>query len=516
VLDGLLEAVRAGESRALVVRGEPGVGKTALLEYAVGEWSESGFRVARAVGVESEMELAYAALHQLCAPVLDRVERLPGPQRDALGVAFGLSAGDAPDRFLLGLAVLSLVSEVAEERPLLCLVDDAQWLDRASAQALAFVARRLLAESVALVFAVREPSEELDGLPELVVKGLRDGDARALLDSAVRGPLDERVRERIVAETRGNPLALLELPRALTHAELAGGFGLPDARELSGRIEDSFRRRLEPLPVETRRLLLVAAAEPVGEPVLVWRAAERLGIGFEAAAPAAGLVEFGAQVRFRHPLVRSAVYRAASLEDRRAVHRALAEATDREVDPDRRAWHRAHAALGPDEDVAGELERSAGRARGRGGVAAAAAFLERATELTPEPARRGARALAAAQAKHEAGASDAAAGLLGTAQAGPLDELQRARVDLLRAQIASVSSRGSDAPPLLLRSAKRLEPLDPALARETYLEAFSAVLFAGRFASGSGALGVAQAARRAPDHRIPRRPSICSSMARRC
>jgi DNA-binding CsgD family transcriptional regulator len=498
VLDGLLEAVRAGESRALVVRGEPGVGKTALLEYAVGEWSESGFRVARAVGVESEMELAYAALHQLCAPVLDRVERLPGPQRDALGVAFGLSAGDAPDRFLLGLAVLSLVSEVAEERPLLCLVDDAQWLDRASAQALAFVARRLLAESVALVFAVREPSEELDGLPELVVKGLRDGDARALLDSAVRGPLDERVRERIVAETRGNPLALLELPRALTHAELAGGFGLPDARELSGRIEDSFRRRLEPLPVETRRLLLVAAAEPVGEPVLVWRAAERLGIGFEAAAPAAGLVEFGAQVRFRHPLVRSAVYRAASLEDRRAVHRALAEATDREVDPDRRAWHRAHAALGPDEDVAGELERSAGRARGRGGVAAAAAFLERATELTPEPARRGARALAAAQAKHEAGASDAAAGLLGTAQAGPLDELQRARVDLLRAQIASVSSRGSDAPPLLLRSAKRLEPLDPALARETYLEAFSAVLFAGRFASGSGALGVAQAARRAP------------------
>jgi hypothetical protein len=271
VLDGLLEAVRAGESRALVVRGEPGVGKTALLEYAVGEWSESGFRVARAVGVESEMELAYAALHQLCAPVLDRVERLPGPQRDALGVAFGLSAGDAPDRFLLGLAVLSLVSEVAEERPLLCLVDDAQWLDRASAQALAFVARRLLAESVALVFAVREPSEELDGLPELVVKGLRDGDARALLDSAVRGPLDERVRERIVAETRGNPLALLELPRELTHAELAGGFGLPDARELSGRIEDSFRRRLEPLPVETRRLLLVAAAEPVGEPVLVWR-----------------------------------------------------------------------------------------------------------------------------------------------------------------------------------------------------------------------------------------------------
>ena len=354
-------------------------------------------------------------------------------------MAFGLSGGQAPDRFLVGLAVLSLLSEVARERPLVCLVDDAQWLDRASAQALAFVARRLLAESAALVFAVREPGGELAGLPELVVEGLGDADARALLASVIPGPLDERVRDRIVAETRGNPLALLELPRGVTPAELAGGFGLPDALPLSGRIEESFRRRLEALPADTRRLLLVAAAEPVGEPVLVWRAAERLGIGAEAAAPAAtaGLLEFGARVRFRHPLVRSAVYRAASLEDRQGVHRALAEATDPEVDPDRRAWHRAQATPGPDEEVAAELERSAGRAQARGGLAAAAAFLERAAALTPEPARRAERALAAAQAKHQAGAlRRGAASCWPTAEAGPLDELQRARVDLLRAQIA--------------------------------------------------------------------------------
>ena len=437
-LDRLLEAVRAGESRALVVRGEPGVGKTALLEYAIEP--ASGFRVARAAGVESEMELAFAGLHQLCAPMLDRLERLPGPQRDALGMAFGLSAGDAPDRFLVGLAVLSLLSEVAEEQPLVCLVDDAQWLDRASAQALAFVARRLLAESVALVFAAREPSEELQpACRSWWSRVCDDGDARALLGSVIRGPLDERVRDRIVAETRGNPLALLELPRGLTPAELAGGFGLPDALPLSGRIEESFRRRLaaacrrDPAAVAGRG---GGAGRRAGAGVARGRAARDRGRRGGARRAAAGLLEFGARVRFRHPLVRSAVYRAASLEDRQSVHRALAEATDPEVDPDRRAWHRAQAAPGPDEDVAAELERSAGRAQARGGLAAAAAFLERAAELTPEPARRAERALAAAQAKHQAGAPDAALGLLATAEAGPLDELQRARVDLLRAQIA--------------------------------------------------------------------------------
>ena len=508
-LDRLLEAVRGGKSRALVVRGEAGVGKTALLQYAIDSASE--LRVVRAVGVESEMELAFAGLQQLCAPMLDRIERLPGPQRDALATAFGLRAGDTPDRFLVGLAALGLLSEVAGDRPLLCVVDDAQWLDRASAQALGLVARRLVAESVALVFAVRVPSEEqeLARLPELVVEGLSDADARALLGSVIRGPLDDHVRDRIVAETRGNPLALLELPRGLTPAELAGGFGLPHAPPLAGRIEDSFQRRLASLPPGTRQLLLVAAAEPAGEPVLVWRAADRLGIGVAEATPAvaAGLLEFGARVRFRHPLVRSAVYRAAAPEDRRRVHEALAEATDPDVDPDRRAWHRAQAAPGPDENVASELERSAGRAQRRGGVAAAAAFLERATALTPDPARKAQRALAAAQAKHDAGAPGAALALLATAEGGTLDDVQRARVDVLRARIAFASSRGNDAPPLLLKAAKRLEPLDVTLARETYLEAFSAAIFAGRLATGVGLREVAEAARHAPRSSCPSRPA---------
>jgi DNA-binding CsgD family transcriptional regulator len=501
VLDRLLQAVRGGQSRVLVMTGEPGVGKTALLESAIG--SASAFRVMRAVGVESEMELAFAALQQLCAPMLDRLDRLPAPQQDALGMAFGLRAGDAPDRFLVGLAVLSLLSEVAQEQPLACIVDDAQWLDRASAQALVFVARRLLAESVALVLATRDPGDELEGLPTLAVEGLRDGDARALLGSALRVPLDERVRERLVAETRGNPLALLELPLALTPAELAGGFGLLEAPGLSGRIEDSFRRRFAGLAAETQRLLLVAAAEPTGDPVLVWQAADRLGIAVEAAADTDGLLAIGTRVSFRHPLVRSSVYRGASPTDRQAVHRALADATDREVDPDRRAWHLAQATPGFDEDVASELERSAGRAQARGGLAAAAAFLERAAALTPEPARRAKRALAAAQAKHQAGAPDAALELLATAQAGPLDELQCARVDLLRAEIAFASSRGNDAPPLLLKAAKRLEPLDVTLARETYLDALTAVLFAGRLASGGSVLESARAARAAPPSSQP-------------
>jgi DNA-binding CsgD family transcriptional regulator len=504
-LERLLAAVRGGQSRVLVVSGEAGVGKTALLESLIG--SAAGFRVIRAVGVESEMELAFAALQQLCGPMLDRLDRLPVPQHDALAVAFGLSAGDAPDRFLVGLAVLSLFSEAAEEQPLLCLVDDAQWLDLASAQALVFVARRLLAESIALVFATRDPSEELTGFPGLAVEGLRNGDARALLGSAVGVPLDERVRERIVAETRGNPLALLELPRGLTPAELAGGFGLPDALPLSGRIEDSFRRRLAGLPIETQRLLLVAAAEAVGDPVLVWRAAGRLGIGGQAAADTDGLLTIGARVTFRHPLVRSAVYRAASPEDRQAVHRALADATDSELDPDRRAWHLAQATPGFDEDVASELERSAGRAQARGGLAAAAAFLERASALTPEPSRRADRALAAAQATHQAGAFDAAFGLLAIAESGPLNELQRAQGDLLRGQIAFALSRGSDAPRLLLKAAKRLEPLDQRLARETYLEALNAVFFPGLLASGGNILGTAWAARAAPPSPEPPRAS---------
>ncbi len=510
VLDRLVSAVRAGESRALVVHGEPGVGKTALLEYLAEH--ASGCRVVRAAGVQSEMELAFAGLHQLCGPMLERLDRLPLPQRNALATAFGVSAGPAPDRFLIALAVLSLLSEVAEDRPMVCLIDDEQWLDHASAQVLAFVARRLGAESLGLVFGARLPSSDLAGLPELMVAGLREEDARTLLDSVLTGPLDPRVRDQIIAETRGNPLALLELPRGLTAAELAGGFGLPAAVPLSGSIEDSFRRRMDALPAETRRLLLLAAADPVGDPALVWRAAGRLGVGAESAAPAveAGLAEFGIRVRFRHPLVRSVAYRSASPQERQAAHRALAEVIDPAIDPERRAWHRAQAAAGPDEDVARELERSAGRARARGGLAAAAAFLERAALLTVDPAQRAGRALAAAQAKFQAGAFDAALNLLAVADAGPLSEPQQARVDVLRAQLAFVTNRGRDAPPLLLKAAKRLEPIDARLARATYLDALTAAMFAGRLATAGGdTLEVALVAGAAPRPlRAPHAPDL--------
>jgi tetratricopeptide (TPR) repeat protein len=508
-LDRLVADLRAGQSQVLVLRGETGAGKTALLEYLLQR--ASGCCIARTGGVESEMELAFAGLHQLCAPFLDRLERLPGPQRDALSTAFNLRDGDTPDRFAVGLAVLSLLSEVAGERPLVCVVDDAHWLDRASAQALTFVARHLAARPAAVVFAVREPGHEQDltGLAELVVRGLADGDARALLESAVTGPLDERVRDRIVAETQGNPLALLELARGVTPEELAGGFVSPGAPGPSSRIEESFRRQLAPLPPATRLLLLVAAAEPLWDPVLVWRAAKQLGIKVEAAAAAAaGLIEFGGQVRFRHPLARSAAYRAASPEERQSAHRALAEAMDPDVDPDRRAWHLAHATPGLDEDVAAELERSAGRARVRGGLAAAAAFHERAAELTPDPARRAGRALAAAQAKHQAGAPDAALRLLAMAQAGPLDELGRARVELLGAQLAADPGRGRDASVLLLGAAKRLEPLHLGLARDAYRDAFGAALTAGRLATRGGMLEVAAAARALPSAPQPHAPDL--------
>ncbi|WP_433187481.1 helix-turn-helix transcriptional regulator [Actinoallomurus sp. CA-150999] len=496
-LDGLLADLRSGRGRVLVVRGEAGIGKSALLEYVVG--AAPDMRVARAVGMESEMELAYASLHLLCLPLLDRLEGLPGPQRDALGVAFGLREGGAPDRFLVGLAVLTLLSKMAEERPLLCVVDDAHWLDRASAQVLAFAARRLLAEPVGLVFAAREPSEQFRGLADLEVRGLPDQDARALLRSVVGFQLDERVRDQLLAETNGNPLALLELPRGLGPAQLAGGFGLAGV-QVPARIEQVFRRRLEALPADTRSLMLVAAAEPVGDPVLVWRAAGRLGIPASAAEASQidGLLQIGARVRFRHPLVRSAVYSAASLPQRRAAHQALAEVTDRDRDPDRRAWHLAAAAPGPDEEVAAELERSAGRAQARGGMAAAAAFLQRAVELTGAPAPRSERALTAAQACLQAGALDLVAGLLAIAAAGPLDELQQARAALTSGQLAFASSMGGDAPALLLKAAKQLEPLDAALARQTYLDAWYAAMFAGPFAGAGDLREVSRAARSAP------------------
>ena len=489
-LDRLVDAVRGGESGVLVVHGDPGMGKTMLLDHLAGRASGSGCRVARAAGVQSEMELAFAGLHQLCAPMLSRAERLPEPQRDALQTAFGIAAGPPPDRFLVGLAVLSLLAGVAGERPLICLIDDEQWLDQASAQALGFTARRLAADPVGLVFAARDPSADLAGLPELEVDGLHDDDARVLLDSALSARLDPRVRDLIIAETRGNPLALLELPRGLTPAELAGGFGLPGAAPLTSRIEESFRRQLDAMPAETRRLLQLAAADPSGDRALVWRAARRLGIPVQAATAAAeaGLAEFSGQVRFRHPLARSAVYRSASLSDRQQMHAALAEVTDPQADPDRRAWHRAQAAGGPDEEVAAELERSAGRAQARGGLAAAAAFLERSVLLTADPARHAERTLAAAQASMQAGAFGKALELLATAADGPFDEFQHVRVDLLRAHIAFASGLGSDAPArLLLQAARQLEPFDLDLARETYLAAWGAASNAGTLA-GEGVL----------------------------
>jgi hypothetical protein len=509
VLDGLIGDVRLGKSRSLVLRGEAGIGKTALLSSLVE--SASDLTVVRAIGMESEMELAYAGLHQLCAPMLERLESLPAPQRQALEIVFGLNAGAAPDRFLVGLAALSLFSEVADQRPLLCVVDDAQWLDQASALTLAFVARRLLAEPVAIVFAAREPGMALEHLPELDVHGLRERDARGLLSSAVPFKLDAQVRDRIVAETHGNPLALLELPRGLTATQLAGGFGVPDTQSLSGRIEDTFLRRLELLPAEARRLALVAAAEPVGDPLLLWRAAKRLGIAPAAAeeAEAQGLLAIDQRVAFRHPLARSAVYRSAPAQERRAAHRALAEVTEQRIDPDRRAWHLAAAAAGPDEQVAVELERSAVRAQTRGGMAAAAAFLQRAVALTGDPSRRVERALAAAEAGLQAGVFDIARTLLAAAEASPLDELQQARVELLRGQMALLSTFGSDAVPLLLKAARRLERIDGDLARDTYLDAWGAALLAGRLSTGGGLVDVSRAAKSVPwPDSAPRPPDV--------
>src|SRR4051812_29232590 len=500
VLDRLLRDVRAGQSAVLVIRGEAGVGKTALLRRAVGQ--ASGFRVAQIAGVESEMELPYAGLHQLCAPVLDRLDELPEPQRVALRVALGIAPGDPPDRFLVALATLGLMSAATEERPLFCVVDDFQWLDDATAQAVGFVARRLLAEPVALVLAVREPSDEhrLTGLPELVLRGLDAADARALLETVIPGPIDAGIRDRIVAETHGNPLALLELPRGMSAAELAGGYAIPASPGLSGSIEDGFKRRLDALPADTLRLVQLAAADPVGEPLLVWRAAERLQIPPEAATPAieADLLEIRTQVRFRHPLVRSAAYRSASPAERHALHAALAEATDAETHPDRRAWHRAQAAPGPDEDVAAELERSAARAQARGGIAAAAAFLENAATPTPEPAERVRRLLAAAHAKRDAGALEAAVELLTAAEAGPMSTLQAAEAEHLRGDVAFDQRRAGDAARLLVGAARRLDALDPELARTTHLEALGAAIWAGDLDTPGTLLEAAEAARAAP------------------
>jgi DNA-binding CsgD family transcriptional regulator len=504
VLERLLDDARAGHGGTLVLHGDPGVGKTALLDLAV-EIADD-FGLVRTAGVEGEMELPYAALQQLSSPFFDLIGRLPGPQRDALTVAFGLAAGPAPDAFLVGLAVLGLLSEAATDRPLLCVVDDAQWLDRASSRALSFLARRLLAERIAILVAARERGEAFDAFPEIHVGPLGRRDARALLESVLPTRVDDRALDRIVVETRGNPLALLELPRGMSASELAGGFGLPGAVTLSARIEDHFTRRLAEIPVDARRLLLLAAADPTGDLALVSRAAEQLGIPESAALAlrSAGVLDLGAGVVFRHPLARSAVYRASTADERSEVHRALADATDPQRDPDRRAWHRAQATSMPDEEVAAELERSAERAQARGGFAAAAAFLERASVLTLDPVRAAGRAVAAAQAKYEAGAFDEALTLAGNAEGGPLDGAQRAELDLLRARISFAEVRGNDASRLLLTAATEFEPFDARRSREIYLEALSAAIFAGRLAGACGAREVAAAARALPEPPMPR------------
>ncbi len=511
-IEQVLARAKTGQSGVLVIRGEAGIGKTALLEYARDTATTTGFRAEYAAGVESETQFAFAGLHQLCAPLLDRAGALPDPQQTALGVAFGMQGGAAPDRFLVGLATLNLLAEVAEEGPLLCLVEDAQWLDEVSAQVLAFVARRLVAERIVLVFALRDPTDRdirpFVGLPELRLDGLGQTDARTLLAGAVGTPLDDMVRDLIVAEARGNPLALLELPRSALPAHLAGGFELPDVANVPRRVEESFQQRSGDLPADTQLLLLVAAADPTGDVALLWQAAAHLGIARETVAPAetAGLVEIDTRVRFRHPLVRSAIYAAATPPEQRRAHSVLAAVTDPGLDPDRRAWHRAQAVLGTDEEAAAELEHTAGRARGRGGLAAAAAFMEQAAMLTPEPTRRATRALKAAHARYDAGAPEAAMALLAVAEAGSLDALQRTRLELLRAQIAFHLTRGSEAAGMLLDAARTLAPLDAALARETYLHALEAAFHAGHLARGRGLLETAEAARNAPPSPTPPRP----------
>ncbi|MEW1910442.1 AAA family ATPase [Kitasatospora sp. NPDC085895] len=498
-LDRLLREVRDGRSRVLVLRGEAGIGKSALLDYTAAQAAR--MQTVRTDGIEAESEFAYSGLQRLCAPLLSHLDTLPQVQQDALRVAFGLSAGAAPELLLVGMAVLGLFAEAAAETPLVCLVDDAQWLDLMSLRILGFVGRRLDAESVALVFAERVGDQEggLSGLPDLPLRGLADADARALLHSALPGPIDPRVRDRIVAETGGNPLALLELPQDLSPVELAFGFGGPGVAPLATRVEEGFRRRIDVLPDDTRALLLLAAVEPVGDELLLWRGLRLLGIGPDAAAPAeaAGLLRLGAPVRFRHPLVRSAAWRGADAEALRAVHGALADATDAERDPDRRAWHLAHAAVGPNELVAAVLERSADRALARGGRAAAASFLERAAALSPDPKERARRALAAAAAHLDAAAPARVPDLLAAAELGPLDPLQQANTSRLRAKASAMTDPGVGAVQPLLVAAGKLGELDPAAARETYLAAFGAAVWAGRLDEG-GLRRAAEAARDLP------------------
>lgn len=470
-LDRLIEAARGGRSAVLVLRGEPGVGKSALLEAM--EDRTNGCRFTRTAGVEAEMELAYAGLYPLCRPFLADLDRLPAPLAEALGTAFGLVSGPTPDAFLVGLAVLNLFADAAADKPLVCVVDDAQWLDKMSELILAFVARRLNAEAVVMIIAVRNGIEHgFTGLRELELAGLDRADAQTLLEMALPGLVDPRVKDRIVAEAQGNPLALLELPHT--------GVGPANSSGRTALIEESFERRLDELPTASRQLLTLAAAEPLGDPTLLWRAAEQLGLGADAATTAleSGLITFGTHIRFRHPLVRSTAYRTATASDLQAAHLALAEVTDPDRDADRRAWHRAQASPVPDEDVAADLERSAAGVRERGGHFAAGAFLERAVELTLDPERRAERLLAAATARCAGGALDTALGLLDNLQNSPPDELRSALAQRLRGEIQFDQGENRAAAATLLDAARRLESLKPDLAQSTHLAAMAAAIWA--------------------------------------
>jgi DNA-binding CsgD family transcriptional regulator len=495
VLDALLAATRGGDAGAICLHGEPGIGKTELLNYAVG--SASDFRLLRTAGSEAEMELAYASLQEFFRPGLSPLGQLPGPQRRALEIVLGRQAGVAPDPMLVGLALLNVVSALSAERPVLCVVDDAQWLDSSSAQVIGFAARHASKDAVAFLFATRSLTDEIRGLPQLALGGLGDRDARALLATVLPDRLDDRVIDRVIAETHGNPLAILELPKGLSPAQLAGGFGLPVSVTLADQIEQSYRRRLARLPEESRRLLLVVAADPTGNSEIIWRAADELGIAEEAAEAIErdGLIEFAERVVFHHPLVRSAVYNTASPKDRREVHRALGHATDRNSDPDRRVWHLAQATIRPNKGVADELEASADRAQSRGGFAAAGAFLERSVGLTSDPEGRAVRALRAAQAKLLAGALDSAGALAAVAERGPLNALNQAQLDALMGQIAFARNRGNEVSPRLLKAASRLGRVDADLARETYLDALNAAIFSGSLATEADLHVVARAAR---------------------
>lgn len=504
----LVGAAEQGDGGVLVLRGQPGIGKSALLDH-VEHAAREKFQIIRAAGSEFEAELPFAALHQLCVPALAHLDTLSAPYRDSLMVAFGLADG-TPDPFRVGLAALELLAAAATRRPLLCVVDDAHWVDSASARALTFLARRIAAEPIAIVFAARDqvPVHGLDELPGLTVGGLSEPDARALLAREKTVTLDERVRDRLLAESRGNPLALIELPKS-------GGFALPTPSPVAGRIERSFQLRMAALSPDARLLLILASADPTGDPALVRAAAQRLDIDVpaaSAAAEASGLVVFDIRARFCHPLARSAAYRAAEPTLCRTAHRALADATDPVAAPDRQAWHRAQATIGPDEQVAAQLESSASRAQARGGVAAAAAFLRRAAALSGDPVKQIERTLAAARATLETGGADAAADLLGSLDTELLDDSQHAAVDMLRGQIAFV--HGADGvvqgPELIVRAARRLAAGDPDRSREYLVAALDMGLVVGRAAGVMDR--VLAAARSAPP--AARQPDLLDALVR--